>query len=352
MKKLLSLTPKKILIAISPYVKYLLFFLMVWHGINDLYIERFDLYINKYVFLFFYFLICIYISYCSNKNKELDKLNWGKAAYDYLIVELFFFALFAQYFVIVSILIVAVAVVCSISFHCYIQMKCKSNGSKRHNRANAVICLLLCFVLLVPSFIGFDKEYISPSATSDEWEKLVASFKADYGAKDDEDLFNKYDKVIDELASWEKLNTDDRTTLLKKVALIEKENLGIEDADFLVIGDKLDEYSCGFYSYEENQIYLNSSQISHGDLQDCLITVCHEVFHAYEYYVVENIDFDSEMVQNNYYFENARKWKNNIDNYVPSVIDYDMYYDQPLEKDARQYAEDRVTAYTKIISAD
>lgn len=352
MKKLLNLTPKKILIAISPYVKYLLFFLMICHGVNDLYIERFDLYINKYVFLFFYFLICIYISYCSNKNKELDKLSWGRAAYDFLIVELFFFALFAQYFVIVSILIVAVAVAGSIWFHCYILMKCKTNGSKRHNRANAVVCLLLCFVLLVPSFIGFDKEYISPSEASDEWAELAAFFKADYGGKNDEDLFNKYNKVIDELATWEKLNTDERATLLKKVALIEKENLGIEDADFFVTADKLDEYSCGFYSSEEKQICLSSAQISHGDLQDCLITVCHEVFHAYEYYLVENTDFDSELVQNNYYFETARKWKNNIDKYVPSAIDYDMYFEQPLEKDARQYADDRVAAYAKRIGTD
>ena len=69
----------------------------------------------------------------------------------------------------------------------------------------------------IPSFIGIDKEYFSSSMTSDEWEEFVASFKTDYGGKADEDLFNKYDTVVDELASWDKLSADKRITLLNKV---------------------------------------------------------------------------------------------------------------------------------------
>lgn len=87
-------------------------------------------------------------------------------------------------------------------------------------------------------------------------------------------------------------------------------------------------------------------------MQDNLRVVCHEVFHAYEYYVVDNIDFDSDMVQNNYYFKNARKWRDNIKNYVPGIVDYEMYSDQPLEADARQYAEERVTAYLEKMNID
>jgi len=352
MKKVLSSTLKKLLIATSPYVKYLLFLWIGWYRTSDLYIERFDLYINKYMFLLFYFLMCIQISYCANKNKELNKLSWGKAAYDYIIVELFFFALFAQHYLIVSILIIVATVAFSIWFYCYIEKHCKRNRQKYHNRASAVVCLLLCFVLLVPSFIGIDKEYFSSSMTSDEWEEFVASFKTDYGGKADKDLFNKYDIVIDELTSWDKLSTDERITLLNKVVLIEKENLGIEAVDIVVINDKLGEYTCGYYSDEEKQICLSISQISGEGLQDNLRTVCHEVFHAFEHYVVETIDFDSEMVQNNYYFESAREWRDNISRYVPAIVDYDMYSDQPLEADARQYAEDRVAVYMEKMNAD
>ena len=352
MKSFLITKLKNMLIAISPYAKYFLFLWIAWYPSRDLYFRPFDVYMNKYLFLLIYFSICVLVSYCANKNKELSKMRWGRAAYDFLIVELFFFSLFAQHYVIVSILIVVATVVFSIWFHCHIDMTCRRNRRKYHDRASAVVCLLLCFVLLVPSFIGIDKEYFSSSMTSDEWEEFVASFKTDYGGKADKDLFNKYDTVIDELASWDKLSTNERVTLLNKVVLIEKENLGIEAADIVVINDKLGEYTCGYYSDEEKQICLNVSQISGKGLQDNLRTVCHEVFHAYEHYVVETIDFDSEIVQNNYYYENAREWRDNINKYVPAIVDYDMYSDQPLEADARQYADDRVAAYIERMNAD
>lgn len=126
-------------------------------------------------------------------------------------------ALFAQHYIIVTILIIVATVAFSIWLHCYIEKQCNCNRKKYHNRASAVVCLLLCFVLIVPSFIGIDKEYFSSSMTSDEWEEFVASFKTDYGGKADEDLFNKYDTVVDELASWDKLSADKRITLLNKV---------------------------------------------------------------------------------------------------------------------------------------
>lgn len=351
MKEFLFSNLKKILIAISPYAKYFLFLWIAWYPSKDLYFELFDAYMNNGMFLLIYFSICVIISYCANKNRELTKLSWGKAAYDFLIVELFFFMLFAQHYVIVSILIVVATIAFSIWFHCHIEINFKRDRRKYHNRASAVVCLLLCIVLSVPSIIGIDKEYFS-SMTSEEWEEFVASFKTDYSGKTDEKLFEKYNTVIDELVLWDELNTDERVTLLNKIVLIEEENLGIETTDIVVINDKLGEYTCGYYSDEEKQICLSFSQISNESFQDNIRTVCHEAFHAYEHFVVKTIDFDSEMVQNNYYFESARKWRDNIDKYVPAIIDYDMYLDQPLEVDARQYAENRVTAYIEKLNAE
>lgn len=111
MKSFLITKLKNMLIAISPYAKYFLFLWIAWYPSRDLYFGLFDVHMNKYLFLLMYFLICVLVSYCANKNKELSKIRWGRAAYDFLIVELFFFALFAQHYVIVSILIVAATVV-------------------------------------------------------------------------------------------------------------------------------------------------------------------------------------------------------------------------------------------------
>lgn len=336
---------KNILLVISPYVKYVLFLWIALYPSRDLYFELFDAYMNKYMFLIAYFTVTILISCCANRNRELRKISWGQAVYDYLSVELFFFALFAQKHAIVSIIIIAATIVFYIWFHRYIGMNFKQARRRHHDRASAVVCLILCCVLILPSLVGINDEYFSSSITYEEWEEFVSSFKMDYGSTDKVELFDKYDSVVREMSVWDEFSTDERVELLNKVVLIEKENLGIDSAEFIVTTDKLDEYTCGFYSDSEREICLSISQISGGTLEENIGTVCHEVFHAYEHYVVENIDFSSTIVQENYYFANAREWKDNIKNYVQGTIDYDMYISQPLEAYARNYSDERVTAY-------
>ncbi len=348
MKKSVFSYFKKLIVAISPYLKYLMLFFIACYPSKDLYFELFDAYVNKYMFLSAYFSVCILLTYYEHKNKELANLGWGRVAYNFLAVELFFFALFAQHYLIVAVLIVTAIIGFSIWIHWYVEKHCRKGKEKYHNRANAAVCLLMCIALLVPSFVGMGEEYFS-SMDTEEWEDFVASFRTDYGGKTDEDLFRKYEEVVRELDSWAELDTDERVLLLNKIVLIEKENLGIESADFIVTTDKLGESTYGYYSDEENLICLSISQISNESMEENIRTVCHETFHAYEYYVVENIDFDSEMVKNNFYFESARRWKSNIEKYVPATVDYDMYFTQPLEADARKYAQSRVEAYLAIL---
>lgn len=67
------------------------------------------------------------------------------------------------------------------------------------------------------------------------------------------------------------------------------------------------------------------------------------------HYTVENIDYESELVQNNYYYKQAREWKENTSNYIPSSSNYNEYRTQPIEADARAYAKERVTFYLKYV---
>ena len=71
--------------------------------------------------------------------------------------------------------------------------------------------------------------------------------------------------------------------------------------------------------------------------------------HAFVHYTVENIDYDSELVQENYYYKQAREWKENTENYISSNTNYDEYRNQPIEADARDYAEERVEYYLEYI---
>ena len=54
-------------------------------------------------------------------------------------------------------------------------------------------------------------------------------------------------------------------------------------------------------------------------------TILHEMHHAFVHYTVENIDYESKLVQDNYYYKQAREWKENTVNYISSSSNYDEY---------------------------
>ena len=73
-------------------------------------------------------------------------------------------------------------------------------------------------------------------------------------------------------------------------------------------------------------------------------TVFHEVYHLYQHYVVNNIDWNSDFSRSAY-FATARAWKENQENYIKSdgtEEGYWLYSKQPLEESAREYARERV----------
>lgn len=71
--------------------------------------------------------------------------------------------------------------------------------------------------------------------------------------------------------------------------------------------------------------------------------------HAFVHYTVDSIDYKSELVQENYYYKQAREWKENTENYISSSTSFEEYQKQPIEADARAYAEERVEFYMTYI---
>ena len=69
-------------------------------------------------------------------------------------------------------------------------------------------------------------------------------------------------------------------------------------------------------------------------------TVAHEVFHAYQDYLAENIDWNSA-VTDSAYFDEALRWKKNGEDYLRG----EGYYEQPLEVSARDYSDAAVLVY-------
>lgn len=338
-----------------PYFKYLFFAILVATGFPSIYIFAFNDYFYKPFAVSLYFIFCIAFLYIAENNKIVKKSKWGVWVENIVIVEAFLFLLFAQKHFIAAAIIVALLIVFgaflpSIYSKKYVYVRdWEKFLTYCRTKASAVMCILIAVVLLVPSVIGFCDEYVT-NIKKDNWQKYVDSFRQSETGAEDDKPFGKHYATVMKLRDWDELNSDERLDLMRKIAIIEAERLGIGNiSEITITSGKASEYTYAYYSQTKKNITINVQHLDSGRMQDVLNSLLHEVFHAYEYYVIDNTDFDSEIVKTSYYYKDARKWKANDEKYCPAEVDYETYRAQPLEADARKYAEERVLAYINTI---
>lgn len=89
----------------------------------------------------------------------------------------------------------------------------------------------------------------------------------------------------------------------------------------------------GGYNPATNRIELNSTYLEKPDCEDLLNTILHESRHAFQNKCI--INPDSVTVKNNI----IDVWKDNFDNYISPIFDFEAYENQEIEKDANYYAD-------------
>lgn len=95
-------------------------------------------------------------------------------------------------------------------------------------------------------------------------------------------------------------------------------------------------HQMGAYNPVDNTIMLNSSLLEMSDPHELLDTILHESRHAYQEYAVEhpcNVNVDTATLA---------QWEENFNNYVDSTLDFEGYFNQPIEVDARNFAEQTI----------
>ena len=95
----------------------------------------------------------------------------------------------------------------------------------------------------------------------------------------------------------------------------------------------------GLFDPGSGRIYINSTQLEagsrYGGDPQMLVSVClHEGRHAYQHQAVNGAVFHDDPKE-------LQSWKDNFDNYISFRENPRAYYDQPLERDARAFAEAR-----------
>lgn len=103
----------------------------------------------------------------------------------------------------------------------------------------------------------------------------------------------------------------------------------------------------GTYDPKNQVIYVNSSQFAadtrYGKDSEAIVTAClHEGRHAYQHQVADGVVLHDNQAE-------ADAWKENLSegNYISFRENPRAYYNQPVEVDARRFAEEK---YTEIVA--
>ena len=330
--------------------------------------EGYDLYFADFDFSFGFegsflvaILVCFGMQLFINTNPMLKNKKSGIVAGTILTIEIMLFLLFAQY----HLFITSVIVVVVLFFSSWLTQKiiCVNKEKRKITpklkkwcriRSHSLIAYFLCFVLIAPAGIGVYEEYYKYSLSSEEWAAFVEWFNegGEEVKKEEKEAIPHEDKISD-LLKWDKLNVAEKERVIRSIALVEKEELGISDnLEIIVSTEKMSDYTCGYYIDSSKEIFINYKYLNEGKLEDVLQTILHEMHHAFVHYTVDSLDYESELVQYNYYYRQAREWKENTENYISSNTNYDEYRNQPIEADARAYAEERVEYYLEYVEAN
>lgn len=327
----------------------------------DLYFANFDLsfgYVGSFLVAI---LVCFGMQMFINMNPMLKNTKSGIVVGAILTIELMLFLLFVQYHFLLSVMFI----VATISFTSWLTRKiiCVNREKRRitpklrswcKHRSHSLVAYILSAILIIPAGIGYYEEYEKYSLSAEEWAVFVEWFNEDSEEVEEKekDVIPHEDKISD-LLKWDKLNVAEKERVIRSIALIEKEELGIgKNVEITVSTEKMSDYTCGYYIDSSKEIFINYKYLNEGEIEDVLQTILHEMHHAFVHYTVENIDYDSELVQENYYYKQAREWKENTENYISSNTNYDEYRNQPIEADARAYAEERVEYYLEYVEAN
>ena len=94
---------------------------------------------------------------------------------------------------------------------------------------------------------------------------------------------------------------------------------------------------CGKFTVDRNYNSTHNNEV----LNTCL----HEAFHSYQYRLIDAYNSTDEDVKSLRMYKRAVSYIEEFSNYIDGNKDFNGYYEQLCETDARNYAEDAVEDY-------
>ena len=127
-------------------------------------------------------------------------------------------------------------------------------------------------------------------------------------------------------SNWEKLTLQEKMQVSERLRDSIANDLRIQDKPKLDYYNSADPSDFGGYSASANTIYINLYNM--GNAAETADTIAHESRHCWQHERAEHPQTEQDY-----------RFKENFENYVSPELFFDEYYAQPVERDAREYAE-------------
>jgi len=187
-------------------------------------------------------------------------------------------------------------------------------------------------LLIIPSFLYY--RYEKPAQ---EYVSRIENMSVVSELKEDE--LEKFKTKINN-CKWEKLSVDEKGDLL--LEFIENESVQLGIAPPMLCVENLDSESYkGLYNHSIKTITVNSYYLISENKEDCLNTVAHELYHAFQHSVIDIMSkLDENDYETNSYFLKGKTWIAARNSYAEDGKTSQGYRNNALEVDARDYARE------------
>lgn len=320
-------------------------------------IQEIGLYLNYGTFRWLFIIFSVAWLSCSPLRKSCCDGRCTEVLFNLVPIEVLYMLLFAQWhfkaFIAVLILILVVEIAFAISLG-NDMAKCNTSRQRRKWRrlnytmmGRFTVIIMAAFTAIPCTIVLVSHGLCSPSYQADR--EISSSMLSDEnGRVEGENIYEKNCKVLlcfrEEL--WGGYSIQEKTTFMQALADMEAELLGIPSVP--LTAEKLEAFTLGAYLSKTNEIRIDIEHLAKSSAEECIDTVCHEIAHSWQHFLVDNIDWEAD-ISKNPYFNQIRTWKENQDHYIqPTGVAFDSYESQPVEASAQVYAEEetaRILSY-------
>lgn len=162
-----------------------------------------------------------------------------------------------------------------------------------------------------------------------------------------ENDYHFFDQFLED--NWALMTAEEKVNALQGIAYLEADRLNIDDV--YVHAEKIDDGRIGYHISNTRDVFIDLTHKEHQDPMKCIHTILHECRHVYQNDCINSMNWASPQVQSGIYYEDVREWRYNLENYrsVSQGDEYEAYYNQTVEKDAREYADRVIGIYESIM---